>query len=145
MSTKIDALPEVTRNGHVSPGFIARPDEEWLTIGKGPYTGARFRGWVNHPPAVWKQLFVQPEKPADAIQKEAERLTAYQALFLEHDGWAVQDRQGNVITLPPLSDIKLFLDAIPQGWLNAMVGTMATAREQLPNSPTPESKPSETT
>lgn len=131
---KTDALPEVARNGHVAPGFIAPLDDEWLTIEKGPYAGAEFKGWVNHPAPLWAQLFDQ--------KSEEKRIAAYQALFLEHKNWCVRDRAGNVVPLPPFSDMKLFLDSVPQGWLNAMVGTMATAREQLPNSPTPESRPS---
>ncbi len=136
MSTETKPKPETTTNGHVPMGsFIVRRREEWTTIADGPYEGARFRYWVNHPNALWNQAIYGRDVEA--------RDAGYAAIFLEHDGWGEQDAEGNFKPYPPLSDWALFREAIPQGLLEAMVGHIQWARTELPNSMRPTAKPSE--
>jgi hypothetical protein len=110
-------------NGHVMPGFVVTPRHEWVSIQTGPYAGARFRMWVNHPMHVWRGVFAQ---------KEEERIAASTAIFLEHDHWGELNAAGEFVEYPPLSDFLAWEQAIPQDLANAMINTALVVKRGLP-------------
>lgn len=107
---------EATPNGHVG-GMVSIPKHvDWITIPDGPYQGLRFRCWINAPYRLTKQL-------AD----ETTYHKTWTQIYFEHDHWAEEDENGQLVELPPMSDAEAFTDAVSLGLLRAIGDTRMAA------------------
>lgn len=102
------------------------------------YPNAKFKMWVNHPPALRTRIF--------GPQTAKDRHDALKVILLEHNGWRGVDENGETFEYPPMQSDDFYI-AIPTDMLMVLVDRMVDEAASLPNSrrrtsPTSSSAPS---
>lgn len=97
---------------------------EWFDLAL-EYPDAKFKMWVNHPPALRARFF--------GPQTSKDRHDALKTILLEHNGWRGVDEDGNPFEYPPMGTDEFYV-AIPTDMLMVLVDRMLDEAASLPNS-----------